>query len=213
MVIEWRNTSVPCVPPPSRAAVPLCAKPTVRLKRTLHFFSCITHTGGVETVKRLSLGIQTLFFQAFLHCYSLWIKTFPSWILMTPYLRNHIIKQASPAMWRKRITTCRLLSVRVRISSFSYIVILIGWMFCDRRGPEKRGLSMCLSVCVPVRASIEKRCGCIQPNIPKIVPHRSSCVRLCFGLFAKLMASQRPCLHENTMALSRSQFWQDILNI
>ena len=46
-----------------------------------------------------------------------------------------------------------------------------------------------------------------------MVPYRSTGVRLCFGLLAWLKTLWHPCLHENTMALSRSQFWCVFLEI
>ena len=85
-------------------------------------------------------------------------------------------------------------------------------MYCDRRGPENRGVSVCVSVCVSVDSRLPKLLGRFQP-IPKWVPKWSSCARLWFSSLAYLMTSRRPCLRVSERALSRPQFWSDFLEI
>ena len=42
---------------------------------------------------------------------------------------------------------------------FLHSVIFIDWMYCDRRGPENRGLSVCVSVCLSVCVCL---CVCLS---------------------------------------------------
>ena len=53
-------------------------------------------------------------------------------------------------------------------------------------------LCVCVSVCVSVTSLLAKLLGRFQPNLPKLVPQWSSCVRFIFSSLAYLMTSRRP---------------------
>ena len=51
---------------------------------------------------------------------------------------------------------------------------------------------VCVCVCVSVKSRLAKLLGRFQPNLPKLVPQWSSCVRFIFSSLTYLMTSWRP---------------------